>query len=248
MELSEARIGDYKILRKLGSGTTCKVKLAQQESTGEYYAIKIVKKSHFAEKPNLESKIYREISLMRMADHPHIIKLHDVLESTRHIYIVLEYAPNGELFDFLVKSKCFTEDVAIDMFRQIIYAVEYLHQHKICHRDLKPENILLDKNNRIKIADFGFARWMREGVAITSCGSPHYAAPEVIRGFTYDGCAADIWSAGVILFALLAVCIFYSLLFLSFFQQINKHETLLTFQTKCGLFFLLLIRKKRKKE
>ena len=201
---SESTIGDYRVLRTLGSGTTCKVKLAQNIHNGEYYAIKIVKKAHFAEKPNLETKIYREISLMRMADHPHIIKLHDVLESSRHIYIVLEYAPNGELFDYLVKNKCFTEDVAIDIFRQIIYALEYLHQHNICHRDLKPENILLDKNNRIKLADFGFARWMREGVAITSCGSPHYAAPEVIRGLEYDGKAADIWSAGVILFALLA--------------------------------------------
>ena len=209
-ETAGSSIGDYKVIRTLGSGTTCKVKLAQNTQDGEYYAIKIVKKSHFAEKPNLEMKIYREIALMRMADHPHIIKLHDVLESSRHIHIVLEYASGGELFDYLVKSRCLRQDVAMEMFRQIIYALEYLHQNNICHRDLKPENILLDKNNRIKIADFGFARWMKQGLAVTSCGSPHYAAPEVVRGITYDGCAADIWSAGVILFALLAVSIFIS--------------------------------------
>jgi serine/threonine protein kinase len=93
----------------------------------------------------------------------------------------------------------------MNFFRQIIYGVEYLHVHAICHRDLKPENILLNETNDLKIGDFGFARWMKANIAATSCGSPHYAAPEVIRGTPYDGRAADIWSCGVILFALLAV-------------------------------------------
>jgi BR serine/threonine kinase len=94
--------------------------------------------------------------------------------------------------------------MALNLFRQIIGGLEYLHCHGICHRDLKPENILLDGFNDLKIADFGFARWMRSNIAETSCGSPHYAAPEVVRGIPYDGKAADIWSCGVILFALLA--------------------------------------------
>jgi BR serine/threonine kinase len=89
-------------------------------------------------------------------------------------------------------------------FRQLIFGLDYLHAHSICHRDLKPENILLTEMNEIKIADFGFARWMKQNIAETSCGSPHYAAPEVVRGTPYDGCAADIWSSGVILFALLS--------------------------------------------
>jgi len=90
------------------------------------------------------------------------------------------------------------------IFRQLIYGLEFLHSHGICHRDLKPENILLDEFDQIKIADFGFARWMPTNLAETSCGSPHYAAPEVIRGLRYDGRASDIWSCGVILFALCA--------------------------------------------
>lgn len=197
-------IGNYRLIRTLGEGTTGKVKLAQNIDTNELYAIKIIKKSNFATKPNLEMKINREIALMRIMDHPHILKLHQVLQSNRHIHMVLEYAPKGELFDYLVKAKSLREDVALDFFRQMIYALEYLHQHNICHRDLKPENILLDKYGHIKLADFGFARWMREKIADTSCGSPHYAAPEVIKGIPYNGAVADIWSAGVILFALLA--------------------------------------------
>jgi len=197
-------IGDYKVIRTLGSGTTGKVKLAQNKVTGDFVAIKIIKRATFVHKPNLEIKIKREIGLMRLMDHHHILKLIDVLESPRHIHMVLEYAPKGELFEYLVSNRMLKEEIALDIFRQIIFALDYIHQHSICHRDLKPENILLDQNNRVKVADFGFARYMKENIADTSCGSPHYAAPEVIRGNPYDGCAADIWSAGVILFALLA--------------------------------------------
>lgn len=197
-------IGEYTLLRTLGTGTTGKVKLAQSRVTKQYVAIKVIKKADFLQKPNLEQKIHREIALMRLLDHPHILKLINVLESARHLHLVLEYAESGELFEFLVRSQSLKEETAFQIFREIIYALEYLHAHNICHRDLKPENILLDGHGHIKLADFGFARWMSEKIAETSCGSPHYAAPEVIRGHPYDGCAADCWSAGVILFALLA--------------------------------------------
>ncbi|KAH0794635.1 CAMK family protein kinase [Histomonas meleagridis] len=120
----------------------------------------------------------------------------------------MEYAQNGELFNFLVRKKKLSVELAMDFFRQIVLAIEYLHWHGICHRDLKPENILLDSNNQIKVADFGFARWVKHNITETSCGSPHYAAPEVIKGTPYDGRKADIWSLGVILYALLAVCFF----------------------------------------
>jgi BR serine/threonine kinase len=200
------RIGDYRVVRTLGTGTTGKVKLGEHVVTGDYVAIKIIKKSDFGLKPALKAKIEREIALMRLLDHPQILKLVDVLDSPRHLHLILEYAENGELFDYLVRAQMLREDTALDIFRQLIFGLEYLHSRSICHRDLKPENILLDSNGRIRIADFGFARWMRSKIAETSCGSPHYAAPEVIRGQPYDGCAADIWSAGVILHALLAVC------------------------------------------
>ena len=198
------QIGDFTVIKTLGEGTTGKVKLARHNETGDLVAIKIIKKTGFHQNAQLQKKIQREISLMRLCDHPHILKLIEVFESQRHLYLVLEYTENGELFDFLVQERSLREDVALDIFRQIIYGLDYLHCHSICHRDLKPENILLDANGRVKIADFGFARWMKEKIAETSCGSPHYAAPEVIKGHPYEGCPADIWSAGVILFALLA--------------------------------------------
>jgi BR serine/threonine kinase len=199
-------MGPYLLVRCLGNGTTGKVKLAIHRESNQHYAIKDIAKSIFDERPQLQNKIRREIALMQLLDHPHILKLVDILESPRHLYIVLEYASEGELFSFLVTRRTLSEDVAMRFFRQIIYGLEYLHMMGICHRDLKPENILLDQNLSLKIADFGFARFLRTNIAETSCGSPHYAAPEVIRGQPYDGRCADVWSCGVILFALLAVC------------------------------------------
>jgi BR serine/threonine kinase len=204
MDLRRVEVGDYYFDKTLGCGTTGKVKLAERKDTGEPVAIKIIKKQNFESKPDLARKIHREIGLLRLLDHPNLLMLIEVFESTRHLYIVLEYASHGELFDYLVARHQLPVEDAMNFFRQIIYGVEYLHSHGICHRDLKPENILLDAYNRIRIADFGFARWMRSNLADTSCGSPHYAAPEVIRGVQYDGRGADVWSCGVILFALLA--------------------------------------------
>lgn len=208
MQFHRQEVGDYILGRTLGSGTTSKVKVAERKDNGEQVAIKIIKKGQFESKPDMKRKIKREIALMRLMDHPNILHLKEVCESNKHLYIVLEYASHGELFDYLVARKFLKEPDALHFFRQIIYGLEYLHQHSICHRDLKPENILLDEYNNIKIADFGFARWMRAFIAETSCGSPHYAAPEVIKGIHYDGRYADVWSCGVILYALLAVCTF----------------------------------------
>jgi BR serine/threonine kinase len=180
------------------------VKLGQHSRTGVHVAIKVIKMSHFRKSPDLSAKVHREIALMRLFRHPHLLSLVDVCKSAHHPYMILEYAPHGELFDFLLSSQGLTVDAALRLFRRLIYGVQFLHSHAICHRDLKPENILLDEYDNVKIGDFGFARWMRANVAETSCGSPHYAAPEVIRGIPYDGRAADIWSCGGILFALLA--------------------------------------------
>lgn len=204
----EQAIGQYLIVGNLGSGTSAKVKLAENKITHEKVAIKILKKANLEKRPNVYAKLQREIALMSLFEHPHILKLYEVFESEQHLHIVLEYAENRELLDLLVQQHVLHEAEGIELFRQIIYALEYLHIHGICHRDLKPENILLDEHNNIKLADFGFARWMKTDVANTSCGSPHYAAPEVIRAQPYSGRAADIWSAGVILFAMLAVCFF----------------------------------------
>jgi serine/threonine protein kinase len=205
--MDEARpstIGDYLVLYDLGYGVTGKVKLGQHIATQRQVAIKIIKKSQFDKNPELRGKVHREIALMRLLDHPHLLKLVEVCESPNHLYIILEHAPHGELFEALVANRSLSTELGMKLFRQIIYGLDFLHSHGICHRDLKPENILLDEYDDVKIGDFGFARWMRANIADTACGSPHYAAPEVVRGIPYDGRCADIWSSGVILFALLA--------------------------------------------
>ncbi|EZA60730.1 BR serine/threonine-protein kinase [Ooceraea biroi] len=149
-------------------------------------------------------KVEREIAIMKLIDHPHVLGLSDVYENKKYLYLVLEHVSGGELFDYLVKKGRLTPKEARRFFRQIISALDFCHSHSICHRDLKPENLLLDEKNNIKIADFGMASLQPAGSMLeTSCGSPHYACPEVIRGEKYDGRKADVWSCGVILYALL---------------------------------------------
>lgn len=116
----------------------------------------------------------------------------------------MEYVPNGELFDYLVSKGRLDTNEARHYFQQIISGVDYCHRYNICHRDLKPENLLLDDDKNIKIADFGMAALERSGKLLeTSCGSPHYASPEIVAGENYHGNSSDIWSCGIILFALL---------------------------------------------
>lgn len=197
-------VGDYILLSTLGRGATGKVKLAEHKETGKKVAIKIIGKKAVEKDPEFGTKLRREISLMKLFNNPHLLRLVDVLESAAHLYIILEYAEHGELFDYLTSQGTLTVDEAMRIFRQIIYGLEFLHNHAICHRDLKLENILLDSNDTVKIADFGLARYMKEDIAETSCGSPHYASPEVILGAPYDGRKSDIWSAGVVLYVLLS--------------------------------------------
>uniref|UniRef100_W5KJY9 BR serine/threonine kinase 2 n=1 Tax=Astyanax mexicanus TaxID=7994 RepID=W5KJY9_ASTMX len=148
--------------------------------------------------------VEREIAILKLIEHPHVLKLHDVYENKKYLYLVLEHVSGGELFDYLVKKGRLTPKEARKFFRQIISALDFCHSHSICHRDLKPENLLLDEKNNIRIADFGMASLqVGDNLLETSCGSPHYACPEVIRGEKYDGRKADVWSCGVILFALL---------------------------------------------
>ncbi|XP_062317952.1 serine/threonine-protein kinase BRSK2 isoform X2 [Osmerus eperlanus] len=151
-----------------------------------------------------DRQVEREIAILKLIEHPHVLKLHDVYENKKYLYLVLEHVSGGELFDYLVKKGRLTPKEARKFFRQIISALDFCHSHSICHRDLKPENLLLDEKNNIRIADFGMASLqVGDSLLETSCGSPHYACPEVIRGEKYDGRRADVWSCGVILFALL---------------------------------------------
>ncbi|XP_076238535.1 BRSK family serine/threonine-protein kinase sugar-free frosting isoform X2 [Calliopsis andreniformis] len=195
-------VGPYRLEKTLGKGQTGLVKLGVHCVLGKKVAIKIINREKLSE--SVLMKVEREIAIMKLIDHPHVLGLSDVYENKKYLYLVLEHVSGGELFDYLVKKGRLTPKEARRFFRQIISALDFCHSHSICHRDLKPENLLLDEKNNIKIADFGMASLQPAGSMLeTSCGSPHYACPEVIRGEKYDGRKADVWSCGVILYALL---------------------------------------------
>uniref|UniRef100_A0A3P9HVS0 Si:dkey-16p21.7 n=1 Tax=Oryzias latipes TaxID=8090 RepID=A0A3P9HVS0_ORYLA len=199
---SNQYVGPYRLEKTLGKGQTGLVKLGVHCITGQKVAIKIVNREKLSE--SVLTKVEREIAILKLIEHPHVLKLHDVYENNKYLYLVLEHVSGGELFDYLVKKGRLTPKEARKFFRQIISALDFCHSHSICHRDLKPENLLLDEKNNIRIADFGMASLqVGDSLLETSCGSPHYACPEVIRGEKYDGRRADVWSCGVILFALL---------------------------------------------
>ncbi|XP_073458909.1 serine/threonine-protein kinase BRSK2-like isoform X5 [Lithobates pipiens] len=195
-------VGPYRLEKTLGKGQTGLVKLGVHCITGQKVAIKIVNREKLSE--SVLMKVEREIAILKLIEHPHVLKLHDVYENKKYLYLVLEHVSGGELFDYLVKKGRLTPKEARKFFRQIISALDFCHSYSICHRDLKPENLLLDEKNNIRIADFGMASLqVGDSLLETSCGSPHYACPEVIKGEKYDGRRADVWSCGVILFALL---------------------------------------------
>ncbi|KAF3444805.1 hypothetical protein FNV43_RR14498 [Rhamnella rubrinervis] len=194
---------NYKLGKTLGIGSFGKVKIAEHALTGHKVAIKILNRRKI-KNMEMEEKVRREIKILRLFMHPHIIRLYEVIETPTDIYVVMEYVKSGELFDYIVEKGRLQEDEARNFFQQIISGVEYCHRNMVVHRDLKPENLLLDSKWNVKIADFGLSNIMRDGHFLkTSCGSPNYAAPEVISGKLYAGPEVDVWSCGVILYALL---------------------------------------------
>lgn len=196
------RLNQYQFVRNIGEGSFGKVKLARHKVTGQEVAIKIINRRKLISR-DMAGRIEREIQYLQLLRHPHIIKLYTVITTKTEICMVLEYVPM-ELFEYIVKHGRLGEAKARKLFQQIICAVEYCHRHKIVHRDLKPENLLLDKNMNVKIADFGLSNIMTDGNFLkTSCGSPNYAAPEVIGGKLYAGPEVDVWSCGVILYVFL---------------------------------------------
>ncbi|CAL8124794.1 unnamed protein product [Orchesella dallaii] len=198
------KIGNYVLGETLGVGTFGKVKIGEhQHLPGHKVAVKILNRQKI-KGLDVVGKIRREIQNLKLFRHPHIIKLYQVISTPSDIFMIMEYVSGGELFDYIVKHGKLKEEEARRFFQQIISGVDYCHRHMIVHRDLKPENLLLDHNLHVKIADFGLSNMMLDGDFLrTSCGSPNYAAPEVISGKLYAGPEVDIWSCGVILYALL---------------------------------------------
>ncbi|KAM8915316.1 MAP/microtubule affinity-regulating kinase 3a isoform 24-T29 [Spinachia spinachia] len=202
-EAQQPHVGNYRLLKTIGKGNFAKVKLARHILTGREVAIKIIDKTQL--NPNSLQKLFREVRIMKILNHPNIVKLFEVIETERTLYLVMEYASGGEVFDYLVAHGRMKEKEARAKFRQIVSAVQYCHQKHIVHRDLKAENLLLDADMNIKIADFGFSNEFTMGNKLdTFCGSPPYAAPELFQGKKYDGPEVDVWSLGVILYTLVS--------------------------------------------
>ncbi|KAG6901573.1 hypothetical protein C0995_010341 [Termitomyces sp. Mi166 len=197
-----SKLGEYTVIQDIAEGTFGKVKMATHTVTGHKVAMKYISKA-VIHRERTKTRVRREFEYMRTLRHPHIIKLYEVISTPTDIIFVLEYA-GGELFNYIVANGRMPESQARRFFQQIIAGIEYSHRLKIVHRDLKPENILLDEELNVKIADFGLSNEISDGDFLsTSCGSPNYAAPEVINGGMYAGPEIDVWSAGVILYVML---------------------------------------------
>ncbi|XP_054807459.1 CBL-interacting serine/threonine-protein kinase 6-like [Prosopis cineraria] len=198
--------GKYELGRLLGHGTFAKVYHAKNLQSGGSVALKVVGKEKVI-KVGMMEQIKREISVMKMVEHPNIVELYEVMASKSKIYIAMELVRGGELFNKISKGRL-REDVARVYFQQLISAIDFCHSRGVYHRDLKPENLLLDEDGNLKVTDFGlstFAEHLRQdGLLHTTCGTPAYVAPEVIGRKGYDGAKSDIWSCGVILYVLLA--------------------------------------------
>ncbi|XP_057443557.1 SNF1-related protein kinase catalytic subunit alpha KIN10 [Lotus japonicus] len=196
-------LSNYKLGKTLGIGTLGKVRIAEHVLTGDKVAIKILNRRNI-NNMELEEKALRGTNIIRSLSHPHIIQVYKVVETPTEVYVVMEHMKSGDLFDYIVERGRLEEDEARNFFQQIISGVEHCHKNKVVHRDLKLESVLLDSECNVKIAHFGLSTIMQDGILLkTSCGTPNYASPELISGKLYAGPEVDVWSCGVMLYAIL---------------------------------------------
>ncbi|XP_017784026.1 PREDICTED: testis-specific serine/threonine-protein kinase 3-like isoform X2 [Nicrophorus vespilloides] len=197
----------YFLGKTIGAGSYATVRMAHSELHGGNVAIKIVSK-YTAPEDYLKKFLPREIEVVKGLKHPNLIRFLQAIETTHRVYIVMEYAENGSLLDIIRKESFIQEQRARKWFRQLVDAIEYCHERGVVHRDIKCENLLMDINYNIKVSDFGFARTYvkhQNGHPVLSetfCGSYAYASPEILRGIPYQPHQSDIWSMGVVLYAM----------------------------------------------
>ncbi|OHT09565.1 CAMK family protein kinase [Tritrichomonas foetus] len=196
-------VGGYQMRGTVGDGAFSVVKLAMHIESKKYYACKIVPKARIST-DNLRERFEIEIHVNQQLRHPGIVALYDLMKDDNNYYLIMEFCPNGELFQYIVDRTHLKEEEAKPLIRQVLETLQYIHSMNISHRDLKPENLLIDQFGRIKFSDFGLSRFIPEsGLVDTPCGSPCYASPECISGRPYNGKTTDVWSCGVILYAML---------------------------------------------
>ena len=198
------RIGDYLLLSTLGRGTVSKVKLGLHLPTKQKVAIKILDQEKIVDETDIE-RIRREIRILSVLHHRNIVQLYETITNDNNIYIIMEYIEGKDLFQYIYSLQRLTEYKSSQLFRQLISCLEYIHKLGIVHRDIKPENILLDKGKKnLKLVDFGLGNIYKKNELVkTACGSPCYAAPEMLSGKAYDGFYSDLWSCGVVLYCML---------------------------------------------
>ncbi|XP_033735334.1 testis-specific serine/threonine-protein kinase 1-like [Pecten maximus] len=208
-EVAELKKSGYALGAMLGEGSYAKVKSAYSSKMNARVAVKIINRKK-APKDFREKFLPRELDIIKMVDHPNVVKLYEIIEFNGKVFMVMEYAGHGDLLEYIKLRGALQEDRAQSMFKQIVYAIGYLHERKIVHRDMKCENLLLDCMNNIKLSDFGFARYYEPSdVSKTFCGSAAYAAPEVLQGIPYHLPSHDVWSMGVILYIMVCASMPY---------------------------------------
>lgn len=195
-------IGPYKFYDTIGEGSFSIVKLVKHEAFSQFFACKIVPLRMLNER-NLNERFELEIRISQLMRRSDISTITDFLRDENNYYVIMEYYPYGNLLNYIISKEKLTEDESKGLMYQILNALNHIHSQKVCHRDLKPENIMIDMNGRLRISDFGLSQFVNENNLVkTPCGSPCYVSPECISGKSYDGLTSDVWSCGVILFAM----------------------------------------------
>ena len=199
------QIGDYSLGTELGSGAFGKVVLGKHILTNELVAIKILDKMILSHTPDDYQSVKQEINILKSVKHKHIVQLYEVLQTSRHIFIIMEYCEGKDLLDYILTKSKLSEEESLKYFQQLINALFYLHSQNIAHRDIKIDNMLLDKNRDLKLVDFGLStKYPDDNLLDQPCGTVVYAAPEVLQGKEYHGMLADVWSSGIVLYGMLS--------------------------------------------
>ncbi|CAD26242.1 similarity to SER/THR PROTEIN KINASE KIN1 [Encephalitozoon cuniculi GB-M1] len=206
-------IGSYRFVKQLGTGSSSKVVLGRDVRSGEKVAIKIIpRRVNGGETGDMEmrcdQRVFREVIISSVLNHPHIARLKNFLYSPTHYFLIFEYVKGRQLYDIIISSGPLKEKEGQRYFRQLLSAIDYIHRNSVVHRDLKIENILIDENDNVKLIDFGLSNFYDNKTLLnTFCGSLYFAAPELLQGQRYCGPEIDVWSLGVVLYAILCGCV-----------------------------------------